>query len=520
VVTKDFMKKIILISVVFCFSVVAFRASAQVRKPAVAGQFYPADKAQLQEMINFFLESAEPSGLPANANSRLIGVIVPHAGYLYSGQVAAYAYKLLGTVTFISVPITVIIAGPSHRFALDKIAIYPSGTWETPLGKVKVDTVAAGMLMNRSAMMQELEQAHATEHSLEVQVPFLQTVLKDFMIVPLVLGYPPNITADALTNAIIDSGLYKRLGKDLILIASSDMSHYHPYASACMMDGACLTDIGSLDINTYKDNASRGSTEMCGSGPVLALLQIAKKLGAKAKVLKYANSGDVPAGDKASVVGYCAVVFYTDTNVVAELALPKNSSGATFRRTVEEKGGVKMLTDAQKKRLLQIARQTLEQYIRSKKVPEITETDPVLTEKRGGFVTLTKNGQLRGCIGYIQPVLPLYQTVSKMAIEASTADPRFPEVQANELKDIHIEISALTPIELLKDVNKIEVGKHGLIIKKGFNQGLLLPQVATDYGWDKWQFLDQTCVKAGLPPGSWKDKDAQIFVFSAEVFGE
>ncbi|OIN95855.1 hypothetical protein AUJ66_08150 [Candidatus Desantisbacteria bacterium CG1_02_38_46] len=179
-----------------------------------------------------------------------------------------------------------------------------------------------------------------------------------------------------------------------------------------------------------------------------------------------------------------------------------------------------MLDKGQQERLLKIARQTLEEHIRKGRISEFKEIDPALTQKCGVFVTLTKKGQLRGCIGYIQPILPLDETISKMAIESSTGDPRFPPVSSEELKEIHIEISVLTPLQLINDVNKIEVGKHGLYIRKGLFSGLLLPQVATSYAWDKWQFLDQTCIKAGLSPGDWREKDSQIFIFSAQIFGE
>jgi len=274
------------------------------------------------------------------------------------------------------------------------------------------------------------------------------------------------------------------------------MSHYHSYAKACLMDGKALKDIEALNGFKLREDLSKDFCELCGADPVITVLEIARKLGAKVKVLKYANSGDV-TGDRDRVVGYCAVAFY-----------------------IKPKGGVDMLNKEQQKKLLNIARQTLEEYIGKGKTPEFKELDPALTEKCGAFVTLTKKGELRGCIGYIQVVLPLYETISKMAIESSTGDPRFPPVNLEELKDIHIEISVLTPLEQISDVNKIEVGKHGLYIRKGFSSGLLLPQVATEYGWNKWQFLDQTCIKAGLPPGSWRDKDCQIFIFSAQVFGE
>ena len=179
-----------------------------------------------------------------------------------------------------------------------------------------------------------------------------------------------------------------------------------------------------------------------------------------------------------------------------------------------------MLNKLQQEKLLNIARQTLEEYIRNGRVPEFKETDSELVQKCGVFVTLTKKGQLRGCIGYIQPILPLHEAVSKMAIESSTGDPRFPPVSPEELQDIHIEISVLTPLERIEDIKKIEIGKHGLYIRKGFYSGLLLPQVATSYDWNKWEFLNQTCIKAGLPADSWRDKDTEIYIFSAQIFSE
>jgi len=178
-----------------------------------------------------------------------------------------------------------------------------------------------------------------------------------------------------------------------------------------------------------------------------------------------------------------------------------------------------MLNNAQKDRLLWIARKTLADYLAGGKEPELKETDADLIQLCGAFVTLSTSGRLRGCIGYIQAVLPLYQTISKMAIEAATGDPRFPEVTAKELNNINIEISVLTPLKLINNINEVEVGKHGLLIEKGFYFGLLLPQVAIENKWDKYQFLDQTCIKAGLDPGDWKE-DAKIYIFSAQVFRE
>ena len=178
-----------------------------------------------------------------------------------------------------------------------------------------------------------------------------------------------------------------------------------------------------------------------------------------------------------------------------------------------------MLNEGQKERLLQIARRSIEEYFSSGKAPELTETDPTLIEKKGAFVTITKGGTLRGCIGYIEPIKPLYQTISEMAIQAAVGDPRFPAMDERELKEVRLEISVLSPLRKIDDPSQIEVGTHGIMLRQGFNSGLLLPQVATEYGWGREEFLENTCYKAGLPPDAWK-KGAEISIFSADVFGE
>ena len=181
---------------------------------------------------------------------------------------------------------------------------------------------------------------------------------------------------------------------------------------------------------------------------------------------------------------------------------------------------VEKLSGEAKKKLLEIARSSIQAYLKSKKAPEISVEEPLLQEKRGAFVTLTKNLQLRGCIGRFEPEIPLSEIVSQMAIAAATADPRFPPLREEELKNIRIEISALTPLKRIKDVEEIKVGTHGIYIVKGFDRGVLLPQVATEHKWDRTTFLEQTCWKAGLPQDAWKDKDAEIYIFSAEIFHE
>ncbi len=194
-------------------------------------------------------------------------------------------------------------------------------------------------------------------------------------------------------------------------------------------------------------------------------------------------------------------------------------SVSCYGKQKNKKGDYIMLNTEQKKKLLKIARESLEYYLKEGKEKTFNVTDKALTEKSGAFVTLKKHGELRGCIGYIIAVKPLYETVAEMAIAAGTKDNRFMPVTLNEMKDITIEITVLSPLKKINSIDEIEVGKHGLYIKKGFFSGLLLPQVATEYGWDKIEFLENTCYKAGLPKDAWKE-GAEIYIFSGEVFSE
>jgi hypothetical protein len=281
------------------------------------------------------------------------------------------------------------------------------------------------------------------------------------------------------------------------------MTHYPPYDIANKIDKQTLSLIEGMDIkklvNWLNKPHDKCSTLLCGSGAVLTLMLVAKKFGIeRATILNYANSGDVPViGDKSRVVGYGAVIFIQK----------------------EEKAMV--LSDEEKQILLKIARNTVETYVKSRKIPKIDVDDyPNLKQEVGVFVTLNKNKQLRGCIGYIRPIAPLAQAVSKMAIAAATEDPRFSPVTPDELKDIKIEITVLSELIRINNIEQIEVGKHGLYIVKGFNSGLLLPQVATEHGWNREEFLVHTCYKAGLPPNAWKEKDTEIFIFTGSIFHE
>jgi MEMO1 family protein len=476
----------IICSFLFPTLAMADEGSQKVRKPVYAGSFYPADKGMLEKKIDSFLKEAESKCEKINAP--LMGIMVPHAGYEYSGQVAAYAYSQLKGRSYK----TVIIIGSSHRMPFRGISISPSGTWATPLGKVEIDQKAAQTLMEQCKAIKIFSPAFEQEHSLEVQLPFLQKTLKSFRIVPILIGSIDTDDYRTLSDALMK--IQRQNQNETLIVVSSDMSHYHTYNKANQMDEPALKEIEALNTDRLLDGLNNGGYELCGAQGVIALLMASKTLNAEAKTLHYANSGDV-TGDKDRVVGYGTVAFYYP---VVSHALNKK----------------------EQKILLMIARKTMDEYITKGNIPEFQIKEGKLLEKRGAFVTLTKKGELRGCIGYIMAVEQLYKAVSGMAIAASSRDPRFQRVSSNELRDVHIEISVLSPLKLINSPDEVETGKHGLYISKGNYSGLLLPQVAVEQGWNREEFLKQTCRKAGLPTNAWKEKGTNIHTFTAQIFSE
>jgi AmmeMemoRadiSam system protein B/AmmeMemoRadiSam system protein A len=476
----------------------------QTRKPAVAGQFYPGDPVALSRQITGFFKNAKKELIVGD----VVALMVPHAGYDYSGQVAAYAFKLLEGLSFE----TVVVISPTHVVPFRGASVYNGGAYETPLGTIPADTLAAGKIADASDVISLSAVGHSSggmrgEHSLEVELPFLQTVLGTFKLVAIVMGDQDWSTCEALGNALAKS----LEGKSALIVASSDLSHFHPYNEAIRLDKVVQDDVAAFDPQELFSDLSSGACEACGGGPVVAAMLAARGLGAdKSKVLKYANSGDV-TGDRSGVVGYMAAVFYNS----------KPSQG-NKKTSGKEQTGVDMgLSDKDKATLMNIARTTIEQRVKGQKPPTFEVDSPVLKEKRGAFVTIHERGQLRGCIGYITAVKPLYVTVEEMAEAAALNDHRFSPVTSEELPSLDLEISVLTPLRKIDDVNDIEIGKHGILLKKGYYQGVFLPQVATEQGWDRTTFLNELCFKAGIPdPNCWKSKDAELYVFSAEVFEE
>ncbi len=454
-----------------------FASRNAVKEPAVAGSFYPADAGELRRMVQGFLAAAKVQP----TLGKLIALVSPHAGYIYSGQVAAHSYRHIADRTVD----TVILIGPSHYAAFRGASVYTDGAWRTPLGEAKINEKLARSLVDENSDVIFNREAFSKEHSLEVQVPFLQQTLKEFTIVPVLIGEPTQASFRRLADRLTD---ILRKNDRAIIIASSDLSHYHDYPTAKKMDGKVIDAIGRMSVEDLQNVLAGGEGEACGGYPLLLTMMVGRNLGATNGVLyKAANSGDV-TGDKARVVGYAAMGLYRSP-----------------------------LSETQKKELLALARTTVLQYVRTKTTPDGATHDPRLAANGATFVTINRNHLLRGCIGNIQPVMPLYHSVIRNAVAAATEDPRFPPMRPEELSEIEVEVTILSPLEPLADVRDIRIGTHGLYLVKGGRSGIFLPQVPVEQGWDVPTYLKELCGKAGLPPGAWKEKDARLFTFTADI---
>ncbi len=486
-----------------------------VRKPVVAGQFYTGNPAALRAEVKRYLDEANPPPV----EGEIVAIVSPHAGYMYSGHVAGHGFSMVRGKRFD----IVVIISPCHVEYFGYSSIFPGKAYETPLGEVPVDGELSEAIAGGSDLVRLDGKGHVSmpgrrgEHALEVQLPFLQVALGDFKIVPIVMGDQSDANIAALGKAI---GAALKDRKALI-VASTDLSHFHDGSTAEKLDRVFIEKLESFDPDELTGALAKKTTEACGGGPTAAAMIAAAELGAKTcTVLKYANSGDV-TGDYSQVVGYVSAVM------VKGKEHSKKTGGAVKQSTGEDKDagdGERIigngLTRNDKVFLLKLVRSVIESECAGRPFEPAETISPVLNELRGAFVTLKKDNRLRGCIGYIQAFKPLVSTIAEMAKAAAFNDHRFSPVKAGEVPELHIEISVLSPIERIEDPSRVEVGRHGLIITRGANRGLLLPQVATEWGWDRERFLEQTCLKAGLPVDAWKQDGTTIEVFTAEIFSE
>lgn len=467
-----------------------------IRPAAVAGSFYPSDKYELSEMIDKFLAEATTS--TASGTPRII--ISPHAGYIYSGPIAAAAFKSAAGQTIERI----IIVGRSHQAYFDNIAADKHDAWETPLGMSPVDLDFIDELSG-DGIINDKDSAHDKEHSLEVMLPFIQKTFGfQVKIVPLLFGNEnPN------TEVKLAEALSELMDDKTLVIISSDLSHYPTPENAKKLDKQTINAVLSNDADLFHSelkrimNANQGQVETlaCGETAIGMALNLSKKLGLVPTLIKSANSGEIQPESSANVVGYAAITFN--------------------KINMENPANTHELDNQEQIIALDIARETLRAYFDNKKYEPQTDGKEIFDEHLGAFVTLKIGGNLRGCIGVFEPDKPLSEVIKEMALSAAFDDPRFSPLTSDELDDIEIEISVLSPMQKIDNSDEIILGTHGVYVKQGRRTGVFLPQVATETGWDKEKFLNTLCTeKAGLSDECWKDPNTEIYTFTAQVFAE
>jgi len=508
------------------------------RPPAVAGQFYPASASELRDAVQGYLKAAAPDVPAELRDARPAALICPHAGYTYSGGTAAFAYKLLEGKPK---PSRVIVIGPSHHaYMPGACSVGDYSAFVTPLGKVPVDSEGCGQLL-KSAPFRSIPSAHRPEHSLEVQLPFVQVLWPDPpKIVPIVVG---QLNSDQCRDAA--AGIGAILDEDTLVIVSSDFTHYgdrfefapfagtHGSALAARikeLDMGAVKLIEGLDPAGFRSYVTRTGATICGNQPIEIMLDaFSKSRSSRAVFLRWANSGQT-TGEYEDCVSYVAAAVYAPAPAIAEVKKALADEGkqpAATAAKAESPKAAPTLTDEDKRILLKLARDAVTKAAElgasgaRQAVPVVVNDMPEALRANGGaFVTLKINGELRGCIGHIEADRPLCLMVREMAIAAALQDPRFWRMRKDEVPQLTIEISALGPLEPAKGLEDVEIGRYGLIVSNAYTSGLLLPQVATEQGWGAREFLEQTCRKAGLPADAWQRPGVTIQRFTATVFGE
>lgn len=480
-------------------------SSTRVREPAVAGLFYPKDPVELSRTVDACLAEARTTPVAGEIKA----LICPHAGYPYSGPVAGSAYRMLAGREYD----TVVVLGPTHYADLRAASVTNAAVFRTPLGDVPVSAKAAVLAqsgpfaleprcdvqrpewwLQSSRAAPAIDTADTWEHSVEVEIPFLQKTLKEFQLIPVVMGeVDPAKAASALAKIVDDRTL---------VIASSDLSHYYSYAKAQELDERCVKAICDLDIGAME------TQEACGRIPILTVMHLARERGWKACLLDRRNSGDT-AGKKSRVVGYAAIAFY------APAAGPMDAPAA------------QEFSAADRRYLIDLARKTVRAVVAGGNPPEASAEglDPKFAAPKGCFVTLTKHGDLRGCIGYIFAQGPLVKAVIENARNAALSDRRFPPVAPREVDELEIEISVLTrpqPLAFASSaelLQKLKPHQDGVVLQIGERGATFLPQV-WDQLPDKVEFLNNLAEKAGCDRTDWRQPGAAVFIYHVEAFKE
>ncbi len=470
------------------------------RKPSAAGHFYPGSQAELSRTLAGLFSAATPC-----KSRHVLAVVAPHAGFVYSGIVAASSYNQLDPGKEYD---NVFVIGSSHYVAFDGASVYDRGDYVTPLGKVPVNKEIAAKLMAPGRLFSFHAEADSNEHCIEVQVPFLQYHLKKgFRLVPIVIATQSEATCRSVAEA-----LKPFVNERNLFVFSTDFSHYPSWADAKVTDKATCDAIvagspGKLVkfLDSYKTSRIPNlATNLCGWTSILTMLYMFRDDPAiKITPVKYMNSGDSENGDKQQVVGYWSLVVTGPEPQETGSAVLHDPAGAGHGT------GTFDFSPSDKILMLKIARKTIIKYVGERRVyePDFPIPDG-LKIHAGVFVTLKKHGELRGCIGRFTADLPLYRLISEMAIASATEDSRFDTVKLKELGSLEIEISVLSPLKKIQSPGEIVPGRHGIYIKKGNRSGTFLPQVAMETGWNREEFLGHCARdKAGIGWDGWKDAE-------------
>jgi MEMO1 family protein len=486
--------------IIFCATLLltAFPAESvclaeNIRKPVYAGSFYPADKPEIIQNIGILTSKSKDTRFTAPSGKSLKAIIMPHAGYIYSGLTASHASLVLTENRFSKV----ILMGPDHRIGFTGCTISDSEMYETPLGKVKIHEDVSKLRLQKE-LFHSIPVSDKNEHSLEVVLPFLQTYLKKFELIPIIAGFSDyNKIAESI-DPVIDN--------KTLLVASSDLSHYLPYKEAIVKDKETI----GMILNLEKEKLIKRENSACGKIPVLTIMSLADKHGWKPALVHYSNSGDT-AGERSRVVGYALIAFYGEPSMENEIISDS-------------------LNDKQGKILLKLARKTIAEHLGIKPRQDYILSSSDLEEKdlqrrSGTFVTLKIRNQLRGCIGNLNSSETIMEGVKQNAINAAFNDYRFSPLTVKEFDKIDIEISILSEPKALeykdgKDlISKLRPDIDGVIIRKGHASATFLPQV-----WEQLKkpedFLSHLCAKAGLPSDSWKNSKLEVLTYNVQYFEE
>jgi AmmeMemoRadiSam system protein B/AmmeMemoRadiSam system protein A len=491
---------------------------ADVHRAEGAGRWYPSAEAELWASVNTYVSQAQVEQSPG----KLVAVIVPHAGYIYSGAVAGHAYRAMQQAGCADYTLAVI--GDTHTGnGSAQIAVWPVGAFETPLGMLRVDEAVAQALVAADERIEFDRTAFQAEHPVENQLPFIQVVCPGARIVPVVIREPSLENAQILANGLVAA--LREGERPAMIVASTDLSHYHPYEEARRMDEVALQAIVSLEPQAVIESPRRCAelglgggdpVTMCSQGAVMTALVAARQMGAdRGIVLHYATSGDTPIGERSQVVGYGAVALW---QTQSGQTVPAGFQVPPLPLTL---GEPLSLSNESQKTLLTLARRTIVEFLATETFPPFHTDDPALLQPMGAYVTYEKAGGLRGCLGRLEGDRPAYLNVQYAAVAAALADSRFPAVTPDELEQLTLEITLLEPLRQVVSPEEIRIGRDGVLMRVGENAGaLFLPQVPLEQGWDLGATLTNLCRKAGLPDDAWQRSDARFYTFGGQWFGE